>query len=266
MSVDTGMRQSLVEAGLIDPSSGSFLSEPNFGAAPEGDTPRDPLPDLPEDGGRDEPKPSEQPQQRQDQPQPRTEQVEAGTPPPAGTPEHSPDRLGAESDPVRQRYEATVSALDRDAEMAFHYGRSLTDEEGKRLYTDDQLQTFIGQQLAVAKHQTYLAGVMERMQPVAKRAAAEKYAKDYGVEVDDIINEPNPVAMETRAKTIADLVRDGRFQKRKGRGQGYGRGFALVQQRHPRGDRQALPAAEDLCRSGARRSVGCTDDSPCCTI
>jgi hypothetical protein len=31
---------------------------------------------------------------------------------------------------------------------------------------------------------------MERMQPVAKRAAAEKYAKDYGVEVDDIINEP----------------------------------------------------------------------------
>jgi hypothetical protein len=73
-------------------------------------------------------------------------------------PEHSPDRLGAESDPVRQRYEATVSALDRDAEMAFHYGRSLTDEEGKRLYTDDQLQTFIGQQLAVAKHQTYLAG------------------------------------------------------------------------------------------------------------
>lgn len=219
MSVDTGMRQSLVEAGLVDPSSGSFLSEPNFGAAPEGDTPRDPLPDLPEDGGRDEPKPSEQPQQRQDQPQPRTEQVEAGTPPPpAGTPEHSPDRLGAESDPVRQRYEATVSALDRDAEMAFHYGRSLTDEEGKRLYTDDQLQTFIGQQLAVAKHQTYLAGVMERMQPVAKRAAAEKYAKDYGVEVDDIINEPNPVAMETRAKTIADLVRDGRFQKRKEEG------------------------------------------------
>jgi hypothetical protein len=219
MSVDTGMRQSLVEAGLIDPSSGSFLSEPNFGAAPEGDTPRDPLPDLPDDGGRVEEKPAEQPQPRPNEPtQPRTETVEAGTPPPAGTPEHSPDRLGAESDPVRQRYEATVSALDRDAEMAFHYGRSLTDEEGKRLYTDDQLQTFIGQQLAVAKHQTYLAGVMERMQPVAKRAAAEKYAKDYGVEVDDIINEPNPVAMETRAKTIADLVRDGRFQKRKEEG------------------------------------------------
>jgi hypothetical protein len=221
MSVDLGMRQSLVEAGLVDPSSGEFTSAPNFGAAPEGESPRDPLPDLPDDAVRPEEKPAEQPQPRPNEPtQPRTETVESPASPPsaAADPSHDASKLGAEADPIRQNYESTVSNLRRDANMALMYGRTLTNEDGTRMYTDEQLQGFIGQQLQMAEHQAYLAGVMERMQPVAKRAAAEKFAKEYGVEVDDIVNEPNPVAMETRAKTIADLVRDGRFQKRKEEG------------------------------------------------
>jgi hypothetical protein len=53
---------------------------------------------------------------------------------------------------------------------------------------------------------------------VAQRAAAEKIAQEHGVDVADILNESSPIAMQTRAKTIAELKRDGRFQERKAAG------------------------------------------------
>jgi hypothetical protein len=226
MSVDFGMKQSLIEAGLVDPSSGAFLSEPNFGAPPEADVPRDPLPDLPDDapgdGERAQPQPNQKPAS---QPQVvETPSAPSGHPdpgdqgPPPGEPQHDPRRLGEASDPVRQQYDQGVMALRQQAREAFLIGRQLTDQEGNRVYSDQELEAKIGQNLALMEHQMYLAGVMERMQPVAKRAAAEKMAKDYGVDVEDIINEPNPIAMETRAKTIHDLMRDGRFQRRRDQG------------------------------------------------
>jgi hypothetical protein len=72
--------------------------------------------------------------------------------------------------------------------------------------------------------------------------------------------------METRAKTIADLVRDGRFQKRKEEGKDTAEGSRSFSNAIPEAIDKLSPQQEDLCRSGTRRSVGCTDDSPCCTI
>jgi hypothetical protein len=225
MSVDFGMRQSLAEAGLVDPSSGEFTSAPNFGAAYESEEPaRQPLPeekDAPESQPAEKQNPASVPQ------------VQPGQSAPRGDPGTDPDnrgmpsgqlvqadaaKLGEADDPIRSRYDQTVSTMRQQAQMAFMQGQQMVNEKGERVYSDEQLAQFLGSQLQNAEQQVYLHAVMERMQPVAKRAAAEKMAKDYGVEVDDIINEANPVAMETRAKTIADLTRQGRFEKRKAAG------------------------------------------------
>lgn len=215
MSIDFGMRQSLVEAGLVDPTSGEFTSEPNFGEKLSGDSPRDPLPndDEPVEAPvQPEQKPAAQPQVQPSPSAPQGEPVRenGGSLPPA-----DPARLGEEADPVRVEYENTVRTMHQQAAMAFHYGRTLVDEQGQRQFTDQQLANQISRDLEAAQQQAYLSGVMKRMEPVAKRAAAEKIAKEHGVDIEDIINEGNPLAMSTRAKTIADLTRDGRFQRRK---------------------------------------------------
>jgi hypothetical protein len=214
MSVDTGMRQSLIEAGLVDPGSGAFLSEPNFGEAVSGDAPREPLP------AEDEPAPEPQEQPRQEPAsQPQVQPVPSApggdNAPAPDSSQMNPARLGEEADPIRQEYDTTVRTMHQQAELAFAYGRTLVDDKGQRVYSDEQLAQGIGSQLQLAQQQAYLSGVMKRMEPVAKRAAAEKIAKDNGVDVEDIINEPSPVHMQARAKTIADLTRDGRFQRRK---------------------------------------------------
>lgn len=215
MSVDMGMRQSLIEAGLVDPASGSFLSAPNFGEDLGGDAPRDPLPDPVED-------PAEQPPQATpaapETVQPTPSQPVAPSPAPASPADpasHDPRKLGEDTDPVRRTYEATVTDLRQKASEAVMMGRMMVNAEGQRVFTDQQIDALVGEQLALAEHRAYLDGVMQRMQPVAKRAAAEKYAQEYGVDIADIMDEPTPIAMETRAKTISDLMRDGRFQKRK---------------------------------------------------
>jgi hypothetical protein len=214
MSIDVGMRESLIEAGLVDPASGEFTSEPNFGEKLTGDVPRDPLPN--DDEAPLEPK-------QEAQPDPRLEQgaVVDPSPRPASNPNSGadvaadPSKLGDTADPIRQDYESHVGTLRQQAREAFLVARTLTDNEGNRLFSDDQLEQRIGQELQMAERQAYLTGVMRRMEPVAKRAAAEKIAQDHGVDVADIINEPNHIAMQARAKTIADLTRDGRFQRRK---------------------------------------------------
>lgn len=217
MVVDTGMRESLIEAGLVDPS-GNFTSEPNFGGPPEADGTFGARPvdtgEAASNEGQEAPKTADQGQGAVTDPG----ATAADRGPGAGIGPTTPERLGNEADPIRQRYDTTVSELDRMAEMAFITGRTIVDAEGKRLYTDEQLATKIGQELQTAKQQAYLSGVMERMQPVAKRAAAEQIAQEHGVTVDDIINETSPLAMQTRARTIAELKREGKFQERKTNG------------------------------------------------
>jgi hypothetical protein len=219
MSVDVGMRQSLIEAGLVDPESGSFLSAPNFGEPLPDDAPRDPLPNEDESAPQEQPtqKPASEPQVQPavEAPNPKIDT----SPAPSSQPlETDPNRLGDQSDPVRAEYDKTVATLEQQAREAFLIGRTAVDEQGNRVYTDEQLAQMIGPQFQHATQQAYLAAVMQRMQPVAKRAAAEQIAKEYGVQVDDVINEESPVAMRTRAKTIADLERDGRFERRKNAG------------------------------------------------
>jgi hypothetical protein len=220
MSIDFSMKQSLIEAGLVDPASGEFTSAPNFGEPVVGDEPRSPL------SNEDEPAPAPEPQPNQKpasvpgttevpsapEGEPGVEKADQGTPVP---PQQNPARLGDEADPVRQEYEQSVNTMRNQAQMAYLYGQTLTDQEGHRVFSDQQLTQMIGQNLQLAEQQAYLQGVMRRMEPVAKRAAAEKIAKEHGVELEDILNEGSPVAMVARAKTIADLTRDGRFQRRK---------------------------------------------------
>jgi hypothetical protein len=247
MSVDMGMRASLVEAGLVDPSSGAFTSEPNFGGPSEGGAPARNEPDPTADEPLEEVKKADE-----------NGAVEAGA---ATVPDAAPNtgagvdlgtqnpaRLGADTDPVRQQYDQTISTLDQQAEMAFHYGRTLTNSEGQRVYSDEQLAAQIGQELQAAKQQAYLAGVMQRLQPVAQRAAAEKIAKEHGVDVQDILNESSPVAMSTRAKTIAELKRDGRFQERKKNGTDTAEGS--------RGFSNAVPEAIDKLSPQQKMYVG----------
>lgn len=219
MSVDYGMRQSLIEAGLVDPSSGGFLSEPNFGEAAASEPPRDPVPNEDEPAAQPQTdpsqKPASEPQVTPSQAAPGNAPLEQPDPKPPASLQADPQRLGDQSDPIRTSYEQGLSTLQQQAQMAMLYGRTLTNEEGKRVFSDEQLQGLIEQELKGQAQQLYLNAVMQRMQPVAKRAAAEQIAKEHGVTVEDIINEGSPVAMETRAKTIADLTRDGRFQRRK---------------------------------------------------
>lgn len=223
MVVDTGMRGALIDAGLIDPGSGAFLSEPNFGGEPESPEPRDPLPTPADDVPANEPEKPAQEQPNQEpakQPQvTETPSAPGGDPVAAGAAlAADPQKLGDQADPVRQKYEQNISQMRQQAQMAYLQGQALRDDEGNRVYTDEQLASLIGRELQHAEQQAYLAGVMERMQPVAKRAAAEKIAQAHGVDVNDILNEESPVAMETRAKTISELKRDGRFQERKNAG------------------------------------------------
>lgn len=232
--IDVGLQNTLLEAGLVD-SSGSFTSEPNFGGPSESGLPdREPqAPQRREERDDDydpfaEPKPgtSPKPEEPEAQPQPNQEpakqpQVLPTPSAPSGRPDsgdlgpQNPDRLGGQDDPVRQKYDSTLSQLQQTAQMAFLRGQTLTNEQGERLYSDEELAQRIGGEYQYFAQQAFLGSVMEKMQPVAKRAAAEEIAKEYGVEVGDIINEGSPVEMRTRAKTIADLVRDGRFVARK---------------------------------------------------
>lgn len=219
MVVDPGMRESLIEAGLVDPS-GAFTSAPNFGGPPEagGPTPR---PEAEGDGAARDEAASANPDPSQDAAAATAvvEQPAATDPGPGnGLGTQEPSRLGDQADPIRQEYDQTVSQLNQMAELAFANGRTLVDESGKRLYTDEQLAQEIGRELQAAQQQAYLSGVMKRMQPIAQRAAAEKIAAEHGVDVQDIVNESSPLAMQTRAKTIAELKRDGRFQERKASG------------------------------------------------
>jgi hypothetical protein len=214
MAVDNvGMRESLIEAGLVDPS-GAFTSAPNFGGPPEATGPA-PRPAVEQDGEAQVTEQAAEPQAAQEQ----VAQTQAA-PVPTGSDlgPQTPERLGDAADPIRQEYEQTVSQLDHMAQLAFMQGRTLVGEDGQRLYSDEHLAREIGRELETAKQQAYLAGIMKRMQPVAQRAVAEKIAAEHGVEVSDIINESSPVAMTTRAKTIAELKRDGRFQERKASG------------------------------------------------
>lgn len=221
MAVDTSaMMASLADAGLVD-GSGAFTSAPNFGGPAEGGARHDPVPaDEPGEAPREEPAQEQPKQEPASQPQVRpTEESPASGPAPRGDLGPSdPKRLGDNADPIRLGYEQTVQTLEKDAQMAFLYGQMLTNEQGERVYSDQQLAQLIGQELQAARQQAYLGGVMQRLQPVAQRAAAEKIAKEHGVDVADIVNEASPIAMETRAKTIAELKRDGRFQERKSAG------------------------------------------------
>lgn len=214
MSIDTGMRESLIEAGLVDPTSGSFLSEPNFGEKVSGDAPREPLPNDDENPQPD-PKPVEGEPAAQPQVQevPSAPQGDPGVTPGAVQPD--PSKLGEDADPIRVDYEQSIATLRQQAQIAFMHGRTMVNNEGQRIFSDEQLQEQLGRELQLSEQQIYLQSVMRRMEPVAKRAAAEKIATEFGVEINDIVNEPSPQAMQVRAKTIADLTRDGRFQRRK---------------------------------------------------
>ncbi len=234
MVIDTVMHNTLLAAGLVD-GSGNFTSQPNFGGPREDGMPDDhqsarPARSAPDDGGDDDPfgepkpeaKPEEKPQEQPQQEPASQPQVQpspsAPNPGASGLDSSNPNQLGGESDPVRQSYDQQVQQLQQTAMLAFANGRAAVNEQGERLYSDEELAARIGQEYQYYAQQAYLGAVMQKMQPVAKRAAAEGIAKEYGVDLDDIINEENPVAMTARAKTIADLTRDGRFVKRRNDG------------------------------------------------
>lgn len=251
MAIDSeAMRSTLIEAGLVDPASGQFAHAPNFGGPSESGLRNDPLPA--DEGEHEAPREEANPQtqERPVEEAARTNEPGAAQNGGAGEPVGAQEaaRLGNDNDPIRVAYETQVGQMRQQAQMAFLVGQTAVNEQGERLYTDEQLAQNISRELQYAEQQAFLAGVMQRMQPVAQRAAAEKIAKEHGVDVADIANEASPLAMQTRARTIAELKRDGRFQERKTAGTDTAEGS--------RGFSSAIPEAIDKLSPQQKMYVG----------
>lgn len=220
MALSEAVREQFTSLGLVDPS-GNFTSEPNFGGKPEMASGE---PDAPPDQG--EPNVDREGVQPQVQERPAEVQLpDSGQPhendpqaphPGKSTPfnEGDPNSLGNDSDPIRQNYDAQRNQIHQYAQQARLAGRLMADDQGNRVYSDDQVDSMIGQNLQVIEKQLYLDSVMQRMAPVAQRAAAEKFAKQYGVDVAEIVGERSPESMETKARVISEYTRDKRFNAR----------------------------------------------------
>jgi hypothetical protein len=129
-----------------------------------------------------------------------------------------PNRSQAQSITPEQARAVGVQRIQQQIDEALIHGLSLRDDEGKAVYTREQLLEQFAPKARVMVQQLELAVAQHQMAPYARRASAEILAKEHGVKVDDIISEPTIERMETAAKTIAKYSRQDRFDSRRASG------------------------------------------------
>jgi len=201
--------RTLLNLGLVDPKTGRPTTAANWGGEFD-QKPEDIVPAVegdvlfPQDQERERPKAEWDSEEN-----PYKKDAEAFR--------STSDPNRARSAAARTTYETKVQQLMYQAQAAHNALVSAKDEKGQSIYSPQIATAIVEPILKAEVSKAYTEAMQEALLPTAARQVAEDIVRKVGngVTVEDIIDQPNPQAMEAVARKVSSLNRGERFEQRR---------------------------------------------------